>query len=35
MMDKLKTCGKCGNRLIEVKKGLMVCCGCKTEHKPK
>lgn len=29
--DKLKQCPKCGGKLIEVKKGLCVCCVCKKE----
>lgn len=30
--DKNK-CPYCGNRLVEVKKGLWVCCACQREIK--
>ncbi len=32
-MDNEKKCPHCGGKLVEVKKGLLVCCICKKEKK--
>lgn len=33
--DKRKQCPKCGGKLVEIKKGLLVCCICKHEIQTK